>query len=159
MWWMNNYMPQNNNVITFPCISSSLSLFKWRCFVSTKGPSLPVTQNIVSTPPGGSPGNDQKPQIWHISLLQNSAKIRKFNRPWLFLKVVRIHQHAEFQAIPSMSSPGLVPVSEVDRKRYFTHSLSGDTVQEIMTCSHCRTCPPCLLRQLNEWYVSCIDKS
>ena len=24
MWWMNNYMPQINNVITGPCISSSL---------------------------------------------------------------------------------------------------------------------------------------
>ena len=36
--------------------------------------------------------------------------------------------------------------AEVDRKRYFTHSLvSGDTVQEIMTCSHCRKWPPCLL--------------
>ena len=37
MWWMNDYMTQNNNVTTCPCISSSLSLFKWRCFVSTLG--------------------------------------------------------------------------------------------------------------------------
>ena len=34
---MNNYMPQNNDVITYPCISWSLSLFKWWCFVSTYG--------------------------------------------------------------------------------------------------------------------------
>ena len=29
-----------------------------------------------------SPGNAGKPQIWPISLSQNSAKIRKINRPW-----------------------------------------------------------------------------
>ena len=29
-----------------------------------------------------SPGNARKPQIWPVSLSQNSAKIRKINRPW-----------------------------------------------------------------------------
>ena len=29
-----------------------------------------------------SPGNARKPQIWPVSLSQNSAKIRKMNRPW-----------------------------------------------------------------------------
>ena len=29
-----------------------------------------------------SPGNVQKPQIWPVSLSQNSAKITKINRPW-----------------------------------------------------------------------------
>ena len=29
-----------------------------------------------------SPGNARKPQIWPLSLSQNSAKIRKINRPW-----------------------------------------------------------------------------
>ena len=28
-------------------------------------------------------GNVQKPQIWPVSLSQNSAKIRKITRPWL----------------------------------------------------------------------------
>ena len=29
-----------------------------------------------------SPGNAQKPQIWPVSLSQNSTKITKINRPW-----------------------------------------------------------------------------
>ena len=29
-----------------------------------------------------SPGNARKPQIWHVSLRQNSAKITKINRLW-----------------------------------------------------------------------------
>ena len=29
-----------------------------------------------------SPGNAWKPQIWPVSLSQNSVKIRKINRPW-----------------------------------------------------------------------------
>ena len=29
-----------------------------------------------------SPGNARKPQIWPVSLRQNSAKITKINRPW-----------------------------------------------------------------------------
>ena len=56
-----------------------------------------------------SPGNARKPQIWPVSLSQNSAKITKINRPWpwtkQFWKLVRIHHRAKFQAISSMRSP------------------------------------------------------
>ena len=46
--------------------------------------------------------------------------------------------------------------AEVDRKRYLTHSVSGDSVQEIMTCSHYRICPSCLLSyQTAKQYANC----
>ena len=64
MWWMNNYIPQNNNVITCPCISASLSLFKWRCFVSTLG----VILNYMGT---------KRTLLWIIYMIETRYRSRK----------------------------------------------------------------------------------
>ena len=54
--------------------------------------------------------NARKSQIWPIPLSQIGTKRRKIKHAvtiiWSVLKVVRIHWHAQFQAIPSMRSPG-----------------------------------------------------
>ena len=56
-------------------------------------------------------GNAQKPQIWPVSLSKSDI-VKGENAQTVtiiqqVLKVVRIYQHAKFQAIPSMRSPGL----------------------------------------------------
>ena len=55
-----------------------------------------------------SPGNARKPQIWRVSLSQNSAKITKINRPWprtnQFCRWSRYISIQNFR--PYMCSPG-----------------------------------------------------
>ena len=56
-----------------------------------------------------SAGNARKPQIWPVSLVKIMPKLQKNQQTVTLndtvLKVVKIHQHAKFQAIASMCSP------------------------------------------------------
>ena len=54
--------------------------------------------------------NAQKPQIWPISLCQNSAKKEKNQQIMTIIEailaIIMTHQYEKLQAIPYMYSPG-----------------------------------------------------
>ena len=66
----------------------------------------------------GFPENVQKPQIWPVSLSQNSAKMRKINKPqpysyqfWRFSRYINMQisdhsLHAFFSKLPEISPDG-----------------------------------------------------
>ena len=67
-------------------------------------------QNFRPFLPMPSPGNARKPQIWPVSLSQNSAKITTINRPWpgtnQFWRWSRYISMQNFRPFLPMPSPG-----------------------------------------------------
>ena len=113
----------------------------------------------------GFPENAWKPQIWPVSLCQNSTKIIKNHQTVTMilsiLKVVRIQQHTIFQAIPSMRSPGnarkpqILPVSRSQNSakitkvnRQWPRTNQFWRWSRYISMQNFRPFPPCVLQDM-----------
>ena len=112
-----------------------------------------------------SPGNARKPQIWPVSLSQNSAKITKITRPW-----PRTNQFWRWSRYISMQNfrpfPPCVPLRNARKPQIWHVSLSQNSAKitkinrpcprtnqfwrwsRYISVQNFRPFPPCVLKEM-----------